>query len=80
MPSLKIGDVVQLRSGGPTMTVVAVTHVAESDLCLIDCGWFTSEMRPEKAAFPEEALERWQPTLGAAEIANRLANRRTSGR
>lgn len=36
--SLKVGDVVTLRSGGPKMTVGAV--VIEGDVNFVTCEWF----------------------------------------
>lgn len=73
MRSPKVGDVVQLKSGGPKMTVVRVDAGADSRQRLIECQWFTSEMRPEKAAFPEDALALPLPGIGAADVARRLA-------
>jgi uncharacterized protein YodC (DUF2158 family) len=73
MRSFKVGDVVQLKSGGPKMTVVLVGGGSDSQHRLIECRWFTSEMRPERAAFPEEALALPLAGIEAAEIVRRLS-------
>jgi uncharacterized protein YodC (DUF2158 family) len=50
----KIGDIVQLKSGGPTMTVTE-PHEYEGDLSYV-CTWFAGK-KNERARFPENALE-----------------------
>ena len=47
----QIGDVVQLKSGGPTMTVVG-EH--QGDLL---CRWFANESVPKDGSFPAAALK-----------------------
>lgn len=39
---MKVGDVVQLKSGGPTMTVRVVkkTQVQENEIFICTCQWF----------------------------------------
>lgn len=49
---MKVGDVVQLRSGGPAMTVESTIGGSE---CM--CMWFEGTTLRKKA-FPTEALER----------------------
>jgi uncharacterized protein YodC (DUF2158 family) len=49
--TFKIGDVVQLKSGGPKMTVVAIGE-------LVRCAWFFGDnSKQEASAFPAGALE-----------------------
>jgi uncharacterized protein YodC (DUF2158 family) len=49
----KIGDVVQLKSGGPEMTITGI----DSSDGTIGCTWFPSEeSEPKKANFPPAAL------------------------
>lgn len=52
MKDFEIGDVVQLRSGGPKMTVHGV--VSDGDVV---CQWFESDELHE-GNFPNEALNR----------------------
>jgi uncharacterized protein YodC (DUF2158 family) len=49
--SFKLGDLVQLNSGGPRMTVVAV----QSDGTL-RCIWFHEEGKQDSGVFPQIAL------------------------
>ena len=49
--SFKPGDVVQLNSGGPKMTVVA----AQSDGTL-RCVWFHEDGNQDSGVFPQAAL------------------------
>lgn len=53
--SLKIGDTVKLKSGGPLMTVVAVNQRAEIDWCA--CRWFDDEYNSLSAEFPAASLK-----------------------
>lgn len=46
----EVGNEVQLKSGGPIMTVEAI-----SDSGLVDCVWFTKD-GVERDSFPAEAL------------------------
>ena len=48
---MKIGDVVQLKSGGPYMTVI----YADSENAT--CQWFTGEVLARTETFPLLALE-----------------------
>ena len=48
---MKVGDLVQFKSGGPCMTVLDVKAT-------IKCGWFT-EGRYYDAHFPDECLMPW---------------------
>lgn len=49
---IKVGEVVQLKSGGPEMTVVGFTTF---DTIL--CAWF-ADGKPFEKDFPENALEK----------------------
>jgi uncharacterized protein YodC (DUF2158 family) len=46
---MKVGDLVQLKSGGPCMTVLDVKAT-------VKCGWFTGG-RYYDACFPAECIE-----------------------
>ena len=48
---MKIGDVVQLRSGGPKMTIL------EKDKDIVKCGWFENQS-PQLVRYPILALIR----------------------
>ena len=52
MEDFEIGDVVQLRSGGPRMTVQGL--VSDGDVV---CQWFEGNAIHEKS-FPKEALRK----------------------
>ena len=51
--AFKPGDVVQLKSGGPAMTVSKV----EGDIC--HCAWFTGA-EVKRSSFKTETLETYQ--------------------
>ncbi len=48
----KVGDVVQLKSGGPHMVVVEVARDA------IRCCWFTDDQTIESASFDPRTVSR----------------------
>jgi len=51
----KIGDLVKLKSGGPTMTVEDIgPNFAEETT--VYCAWFDGKNMPQKANFPPAAL------------------------
>jgi len=52
---MKIGDIVQLKSGGPTMTIVAIYESASAN-DKIQCDWFNSNIEVSSRRFPEDAL------------------------
>ena len=63
MEKFEVGDVVQLKSGGPRMTVSAVDvpvleQNADADLT---CDWFTNG-KHAREVFPTAALVRPEPT------------------
>ena len=37
---IQVGDVVQLKSGGPTMTVEDAAVISDSQVPLVRCVWF----------------------------------------
>jgi len=51
-----IGDKVQLKSGGPIMTVVRVSRVVTED-DPIQVAWFDVDGNPRRDQYPAEALE-----------------------
>ena len=53
MTDFEIGDVVQLRSGGPKMTVHGV--ISDGDLV---CEWFETDVVHHEENFPNEALKK----------------------
>jgi uncharacterized protein YodC (DUF2158 family) len=67
MSPLKPGDLVFLRSGGPTMTVDAVnTDIFDDDkITGIVCVWFVGE-KLERVRFDPRAIDRAQ-IIGSAE-------------
>jgi uncharacterized protein YodC (DUF2158 family) len=52
MPELKVGDVVQLKSGGPKMTIANT----KSNPAGILCVWF-DDTEPKSSRFPPETLQ-----------------------
>lgn len=48
--TFKVGDIVQLKSGGPKMTVVR-----EASAVTVDCSWFAGA-KHERANFHVESL------------------------
>jgi len=68
MPPFKPGDLVVLKSGGPTMTVDAVnTDIFDDDkITGIVCAWFVGE-KLERVRFDYRAIEHAQNARGAVE-------------
>jgi uncharacterized protein YodC (DUF2158 family) len=56
MNQIKLGDVVQLKSGGPRMTVAEVGTTA-GGVPSAWCDWFEGN-KPLKSTFPIQSLER----------------------
>lgn len=52
----KVGDVVQLKSGGPIMTVISVGDFLS--VSGANCAWFDGKKQFEHV-FPPDALERY---------------------
>lgn len=55
MVQLKVGDVVRLKSGGPSMTVTQVGEDAYG-VPMVWCAWFEGT-KPMDGTFPPGALE-----------------------
>jgi uncharacterized protein YodC (DUF2158 family) len=53
--TLKVGDLVKLKSGGPVMTVSAVSTVDSQTT--VECIWFDDDGDNREADFPAEALK-----------------------
>ncbi|WP_311267466.1 DUF2158 domain-containing protein [Sphingobium sp. WCS2017Hpa-17] len=53
--TFKAGDVVRLKSGGPTMTVTRVGEGAWVGTVWV--SWFDSSNKPQSGEYPQEALE-----------------------
>jgi uncharacterized protein YodC (DUF2158 family) len=53
----KIGDVVQLKSGGPKMTVTSVGVEHYSEKPVVSCVWFV-ETKESRGNFPPDALRK----------------------
>lgn len=56
---IEAGDVVTLKSGGPTMTVCRIVTDDEDEAVSAYCSWFT-EGHPYDGEFPLVALKRVQ--------------------
>ncbi|MGA3054361.1 MAG: DUF2158 domain-containing protein [Candidatus Korobacteraceae bacterium] len=57
MTQFRIGDLVRLKSGGPTMTVIHVGVPINESRIKITCQWFVgTNLTTEE--FPPEALDR----------------------
>lgn len=62
MPTYQTGDVVQLKSGGPKMTVMcnidtsALEETNTSRYCTVRCYWFDATLMPKIADFAEATL------------------------
>jgi uncharacterized protein YodC (DUF2158 family) len=56
---LVVGDVVQLKSGGPKMTVI---DAGEALTALATCQWFTDAQLLCEERFPYSALVKCRPT------------------
>lgn len=58
-----IGDVVQLKSGGPDMTVVSLDEDTTLKTSQVHCQWFEKN-RPHSGSFPAAALEKVDEDAG----------------
>ncbi len=65
---MKIGDLVQLKSGGPWMTVV---H-APDPYGMIVCAW-NSDGKPWECAYPEQALTLCEQAMTKKPLADPVA-------
>jgi uncharacterized protein YodC (DUF2158 family) len=57
---LKAGDLVRLKSGGPTMTVEAVGNSAYGTPT-VWVVWFDQTNKPHKATYSPDAVEKFDP-------------------
>ena len=53
---MKVGDTVELRSGGPIMTVESVKSLPDGSH-LIHCVWFDHDHNERRGQYPEAALQ-----------------------
>ena len=54
--TFKVGDIVQLRSGGPDMTIISVGISYISKEPLVGCKWFDASHTIMSDEFPPESL------------------------
>ncbi len=54
MEELKKGDIVQLKSGGPKMTIYDIIRDA------VSCTWFNKEDNQEYAKFSKETIQKFE--------------------
>lgn len=60
MEEFRAGDVVELKSGGPRMTIQKIIDKGQEREAL--CWWFDeSKGKPSYGAFPLEVLKKHQP-------------------
>ena len=55
MSPFKVGDKVQLKSGGPEMTVRAIGDEDDDDDGQVSCMWFAKELL-QQGSFPAETI------------------------
>ena len=68
--TLKVGDVVRLKSGGPKMTVTQVGTDSITELLTVWCAWFVLT-KQETGTFPADAVE---PVIESPEPLQTRAN------
>lgn len=56
----KIGELVVLNSGGPTMTIKNIEYTRQSG-CELTCVWFTKDEQLNEGVFRSEIIERVKP-------------------
>ena len=55
--TLKVGDTVRLKSGGPVMTITSIGRMYETSPTIYAwCTWFKSDNESTTQHFPPEAL------------------------
>lgn len=64
MTEFKPGDVVQLKSGGPLMTV----DYCNEDIDTICCSWFHGKARNQEQFHPETLQKRERPKVGITHL------------
>ena len=60
----KAGDIVELKSGGPTMTIesIDVEHMGGTTQGVY-CSWFDEKNKPQRKWFPLTSLEKALQTI-----------------
>ena len=54
----KPGDEVQLKSGGPVMTIEKFINTDDGEKAV--CDWFDKSEKPQSRSFPLHSLEKWE--------------------
>jgi uncharacterized protein YodC (DUF2158 family) len=62
MAEIKEGDQVQVKSGGPVMTVQEITDGGKFALCV----WFDEKNHPQRLKFTLNTLEKYEPPPSAS--------------
>ena len=57
----KLGDTVQLKSGGPVMTVTYVGSLNPGSKPSVSCSWFDEKNQQQHGRWPAEALKHAEP-------------------
>ena len=68
MSQLQTGEVVQLKSGGPRMTIAELGNYGPVSTPGVKCVWFENN-KPFERVFPPEVLERCQDGSNSARVA-----------
>jgi uncharacterized protein YodC (DUF2158 family) len=61
------GDIVQMKSGGPVMTVERIAKDQKNQEDVVVCTWFETVAKRQilqKEQFSPIVLEKYEPTLG----------------
>ena len=54
---IKVGSIVRLKSGGPSMTVTKVGSPLYSSQPTVWCSWFDEKGLKQESTFPPDAVE-----------------------
>lgn len=63
----KVGDTVQLKSGGPVMTVVGEGRDG-SGIPRVSCTWFDANDNEKNGSYPEDALQAYSRESGTIQF------------
>lgn len=57
---IEVGDIVELKSGGPDMTVNSIGHTGMSSQGPLSawCSWFVAKTEEKKGVFPLTSLKK----------------------